>query len=402
MSLFFDVCLTRLISYAISDFSLLIDGASRCYENRHHLSVSINKFSSAIIPVSSIVSSNFRFSKVMDKLINDESYEYKPESFSDPWWFNSYPLDKHLYPLDDVILYYEKGRYYPVFHSFTASDICRGEITFSVKTEAADIHKEKKPTCKEIISRCAEFLDLVEKGLTGCSDSNYGNITTRGGGTNTWEVKTGTTTVSRPTGNYKVDSDWNFGLTPNYTVRAEYTTERVNTYKTVCETAPTYTTIHQYYWLLPLDSDEEKCFSTVLHNQTKIKSLAEEYSMLGLFTPNKKRELFETFDRLLKYSKLIVSKAIVRRIGFDFYEKDEQLIDKAIESEQQRLEQQQSMLKRTALTAFKKRKDTHNAIRHHNNNLNALNKTKNKMQERIKQIKEVFEELEKRLSATPI
>ena len=92
----------------------------------------------------------------------------------------------------------------------------------------------------------------------------------------------------------------------------------------------------------------------------------------------------------------------MRRIGFDFYEKDEQLIDKAIESEQQRLEQQQSMLKRTALTAFKKRKDTHNAIRLHNNNLNALNKTKNKMQERIKQIKEVFEELEKRLSATPI
>ena len=131
-------------------------------------------------------------------------------------------------------------------------------------------------------------------------------------------------------------------------------------------------------------------------------AFVEEYSTLGLFNQKRKKEILEAFDNMMNYSKLIVAKAILDRIGSDFYQKDEKLVDKAIDAEQQRLEHHQSSLKNVALTAFKKRKEIQNQIGLCKASLKELNRIKELIPQRVNQLKEVFEETEKRLSVLSI
>jgi hypothetical protein len=155
MSTFYDLCLTRFISYAIAKERGHIEGGADFYELAHCHTASINKISSAIIPIYD------DFDTTMNKVIKGE---VRCEDDDTPWWMNprkrNYGYsDKELYQLDDVILYQEKGHYYPVFHSFAVTEFKGGQF------------KTKELTGKVKMSACADFLKMTKKRVQNTRSS---------------------------------------------------------------------------------------------------------------------------------------------------------------------------------------------------------------------------------------
>lgn len=266
-------------------------------------------------------------------------------------------------------------------------------VTFNIIPLA--LARKKIPDKNKIEAYAKVLGEKLEKEKRKIFSMGHGEIRTIKGKTHTDRVQTGSETVSTPTGNYTLTSDYF-----HYSLKQEVTTKTVNTYETVSYTDPDKQALDLCCWFTPETEKEKQRFLKIVENQEKIIQLADEYKRLGIFSGKRKKEIMQTVNNMFEYAYLVVGQACYDR-NKTFYEEDMKLTNELIEFVNKHISELDKELNSISITAFEMRKKYKQPRNEWNKFLSEMERVKNILPPKKELLVSTLAELDKRIDNHP-
>lgn len=311
-----------------------------------------------------------------------------------PWWAEVKASDGRAVHQECVMILQNKNKFYPLFYSWK-NYFTKFENYLVVKY---NMNYKKIPDKDRIDAYARVFERRLEDTKNKIFEMGHGKKRTIQGKTITNSVKTGTKTVSTPTGTYTLTGDAFRSNT--YTLKENVTTKTVDTYKNVSHKEADKQFLDFCFWFTPETEKEKQRFLKVIENQEKIIKLADEYKRLGIFSGKRKKEILQTVNNMFEYAYLVVGQACYDR-NKTFYDNDMKVVNELIEFANKNISELDEELNGIAVTAFEMRKEYKEPRKEWSKFLSELENLKNILPQKKELLISTLAGLDKRIDNHP-